>query len=242
MLSDSQIERYSRQIILPQVGGKGQEKLLHARVLVNGSGLLQSTALLYLAAAGVGTIGIIGNAPLPLLSALSVNPENTVFEVLSSINPDCTTVAHTTASLYPEELVRQYDLVLSAPDPLHDICYRLRRPFLCAHVSSGEAWLFCCRGYEPDLPCLLCVPAPLVETVRELSLLHPTDTDPLAAMFLGTLQATETIKLILNLDRSSRGKLWRGRFPGQQFSESMVKKNPACLLCGQSTFHNRQSL
>ena len=71
MLSDSQIERYSRQIILPQVGGKGQEKLLRARVLVNGNEPLQTAALLYLAAAGVGTIGVIANDSSPVLSAFA---------------------------------------------------------------------------------------------------------------------------------------------------------------------------
>ena len=70
MLADEQIERYSRQIILPQVGGKGQEKLLRARVLVNGTGLLQEIALLYLAAVGIGTLGVLTDEEASLFSAL----------------------------------------------------------------------------------------------------------------------------------------------------------------------------
>ncbi|MGH7964503.1 MAG: HesA/MoeB/ThiF family protein [Candidatus Binatia bacterium] len=236
MLSDSQIDRYSRQIILPQVGGKGQEKLLHARVLVNGSGLVQSTALLYLAAAGVGTIGVRANTSHALLSALAIDQGDAPSAVLSRLNPDCTIIPHTVGEA-PEELAQQYDLVLSTPDPLHEVCYALRKPFLSAHVSSGEAWLFCCRGYEPDQACLRCVPALTVEAVGKPSL--PAS---LTALFLGTLQATEAMKLVLGLDQPSRGKLWRCQFPGLHFYESMVKKDPACLLCGQLVFRNHQSL
>src|SRR5438105_1808791 len=127
MLSDSQVERYSRQIILPQVGGRGQEKLLRAHVLVNGSGLLQSTVLLYLAAAGVGTIGVIATAPFSLLPALAADQHNAVSDALTRLNPDCTMVLHSGKDLAcPEQLVQGYDLVLSAPDPLHDTCYALR--------------------------------------------------------------------------------------------------------------------
>ncbi|NOT53159.1 MAG: hypothetical protein HOP18_01000, partial [Deltaproteobacteria bacterium] len=68
MLTDDQIERYSRQIILPQVGGKGQEQLLRARVLLNGTGPLQETAVVYLAAVGIGTIGILADEQAELLS------------------------------------------------------------------------------------------------------------------------------------------------------------------------------
>ena len=162
MLSDSQIERYSRQIILPQVGGKGQEKLLRARVLVNGSGPLQTAALFYLAAAGVGTLGVLANTPPSVFSALVADQEEATSRVLTRLNPDCTVVVHKGAdATRPAHLVQQYDLVLSAPDPLHDACYAARRPFICAQVASSEAWLFVCRGYEPDQPCLHCLPVQL---------------------------------------------------------------------------------
>jgi len=241
MLSDSQVERYSRQIILPQVGGKGQEKLLHARVLVNGSGLLQSTALLYLAAAGIGTIGIISDLPFPLLSALSGDPEISVFEVLSSLNPDCAIIVHTPGTPHSEELIQRYDLVLSGPDSLHDLCYTLHKPFLCTRVSAEEAWLLCCRGYEQDSPCLRCVTA-FMEEAHELPPHRSTAAYALSAMLLGTLQATEAIKLVLGLHHTAAGKWWRCQFPGLYLSESIVKKNPVCVLCGQPASSNRQSL
>jgi len=224
MLSDSQIERYSRQIILPQVGGKGQEKLLRARVLVNGSGPIQTTALLYLAAAGVGTIGVITDEPSPVLFAFAPDQRDAVSAALTRLNPDCTVVLHgATDPADLEQRVMGYDLVLSPPDPLHDVCYALRRPFVCAQVSTGDAWLFLCTGYEPSSPCLRCVPHHLSE--------ESTDMHPTAPLFLGTLQATEAIKLILGLPRSSAGKLLHCQFPTLHFSERPVQKDPQCDLC-----------
>ena len=225
MLSDAQIERYSRQIILPQVGGKGQEKLLRARVLVNGSGPLQTTALLYLAAAGVGTIGVTTTTSGSLLSAFAPDQENPVSAALTRLNPDCTVVTHSAADmLCPEQIVQRYDLILSAPGSLHDVCYTARRPFLCAHVSAADAWLFSCLGYEPDLPCLSCLPRQFFG--------EGTDAYSLAALFLGTLQATEAIKFILGLSRSPIGKLLLCQLPALHFSERVVKKDPQCILCG----------
>jgi molybdopterin/thiamine biosynthesis adenylyltransferase len=226
MLSDSQIERYSRQIILPQVGGKGQEKLLRARVLVNGSGPLQTTALLYLAAAGVGTIGVNTDNSSTVLSAFAPEQKETIAAALTRLNPDCAVVTYKARETADsKQIVNEYDLVLSPPDQLHEVCYALHRPFLCAQVSTAGAWLFPCLGYEPDHPCLRCLPPQLFEAEAEAS--------ALAALFLGTLQVTEAIKLILGLSRSSHGKLLSCQFPAWQFSEQVIPKDPRCKLCGQ---------
>ena len=229
MLTDAQIERYSRQIILPQVGGKGQEKLLRARVLVNGNTPVQTSALFYLAAAGVGTIGVLAQATDSVFSVLASDQKDPVSCVLTRLNPDCAVVIHKESDLlHRQHLVQQYDFVLSTPDDaLHQACYASRRPFVCAQVSAGEAWLFSCRGYEPDLPCLQCCALPVGEDSASASL---TET---AALFLGTLQATEAIKLILGLHHASSGKLLHCQFPALHFSESIVKKDPGCPLCTQ---------
>jgi len=228
MLSDPQIERYSRQIILPQVGGKGQEKLLRARVLVNGNGPLQTTALLYLAAAGVGAIGVITNGSSPVLSAFAPGQPETVSAALTRLNPDCAVVTYNAlAAADAKQVVNEYDLVLSPPDPLHEACYAVRRPFLCARIATAGAWLFPCLGYEPDLPCLRCLPSHL--------LAEEADASPLAALFLGTVQATETIKLLLGLGHSSQGKLLSCQFSAWNFSEQLVAKNPSCSCCAVRT-------
>jgi molybdopterin/thiamine biosynthesis adenylyltransferase len=120
--------------------------------------------------------------------------------------------------------VQGYDLVLSPPDPLHDICLALRKPFFCAQVSTAGAWVFPCLGYEPNMPCLRCLPKHFFEEGK--------DAPPLAALFLGTLQATEAIKFILGLSHSS-GRLLVCQFPTLHFSEQVVEKDPQCKLCGQ---------
>jgi molybdopterin-synthase adenylyltransferase len=224
MLSDSQIERYSRQIILPQVGGKGQEKLLRARVLVNGSGPLQTAVLFYLAAAGVGTVGVITLAPSPVFSAFAPEQDDPITATLTRLNPDCTVLIHRPTEVdTPEQIVQRYDLALSPPDSLHEVCYALHKPFLCAQVSAVGAWMFPCLGYELNSPCLSCIPQQYFGEARE--------TAPLAGLFLGTLLATEAIKFILGLSCPS-GRLLFCQFPALHFSEPIVPKDPQCAVCG----------
>jgi len=226
MLSDSQIERYSRQIILPQVGGKGQEKLLRARVLVNGSGPLQTSASFYLAAAGVGTVGVLAKASSPVFSAFTPDQENAISTALARLNPDCTVVIHDAAEVTAlKQIVQGYDLVLSLPDPLHDVCYALRKPFLCAHVSAAGAWVFPCLGYEPNISCLHCLPQHFFEEEK--------GAPPLAALFFGTLLTTEALKFILGLSHSSSSKLLLCQFPALHFSEHIICKDLQCRLCGK---------
>src|SRR5258706_14181764 len=111
MLSDAQIERYSRQIILPQVGGKRQEKLLCARVLVQANGPLRTAAVHYLAATGIGTLGVFVDTRDALLAALAASQKQAAsFHVLSCLNPDCSIALHAaedTKSLH--QLVQSYD-------------------------------------------------------------------------------------------------------------------------------------
>ncbi|MCS6926437.1 MAG: adenylyltransferase, partial [Candidatus Binatia bacterium] len=148
MLSDSQIERYSRQIILPQIGGKGQEALLRSQVLVNSDGPLRDAALLYLAAAGVGTLGILGDPSSLLFTALCPTHADPVSATLTDLNPDCRVIWHRPRETSSQEhVVQSYDVVLSVPHAaLHAACYALQRPFLCAALTSTGGWLFASLG------------------------------------------------------------------------------------------------
>ena len=156
MLGDAQIERYSRQIILPQVGGRGQEKILRSRVYVDGDGLLAATALLYLAAAGVGTIGIARSRAAPVFSALaeqSLEPdEQPAAHTLRRLNPDCTIVVHPDEDEHPT-----YDLVLATTAALHDGWYARHKPFVWGTARGEDARLFVSRGDRADWPCLRCL-------------------------------------------------------------------------------------
>ena len=254
MLADEQIDRYSRQIILPQVGGKGQERLLQARVLVVGTGDAQISALLYLAAAGVGTVGVIvdrnidkdrgrewgcGSLSLSQISVsksllrafLTDGPDaERIGKLLSALNPDCTVKTH-----IPEregqvtELVEAYDLVLAPPHPIHDICYARGRPFICGASLPCSSWLLTCQGYQSGFPCLHCL--------RSHSPFNSSEGPPsgvlarMAAGFLGTLQATEAIKLILRVGQTASDQALVWDFPSLRFSRISVVKDSACSLC-----------
>ncbi len=230
MLSDSQIERYSRQIILPQVGGKGQTRLLQAKILVSGDSPLQVHTLLYLAAAGVGQIGIQGRGDDSLLQALTPGGQGTTVSALQRLNSDCTFVVHNgnTLSEYGQfvQLVRHYDLVISEPmTQLHTASYATRRPFVCGQASTTSAWLAVYRGYEDRLPCFVCEPPSFAEE-------SAADGDESAA-FIGTLLATEAIKLVLGLTVSGPTKMFHYRFPELSFHDRILVKNPHCSLCQQ---------
>jgi molybdopterin-synthase adenylyltransferase len=232
MLVDEQIERYSRQIILPQVGGKGQEKLLRAGVLVNGTGLLQEIVLLYLAAVGIGTLGVLTDEETGLFSALMPESPDALTIVPQRLNPECTVLRHSwsdqsdTKNL--SQLVQRYTLVVSGPDlRLHDACYAAQRPFLCVESTGTQCWFFVCRGYEANQPCLHCVTLPSGEGRRPLFV-------DLAALFLGAQVATEIVKMVLGLDQADRATLFRCEFPDLRFETQRVQKNPDCSYCGRS--------
>jgi adenylyltransferase/sulfurtransferase len=232
MLADEQIDRYSRQIILPQVGGKGQERLLQAKVLVVGAGETQISALLYLAAAGVGTVGVIIDQGSSLLRAFPTDGSEAerIGKTLTALNPDCAVKTYSAQGKEQvAELVEGYDLVLSPPHPIHDLCYVLDRPFICGASLASCAWLLTCQGYQSGLPCLRCLRSHSPFNSSEEPLTGVLNQ--MAAGFLGTLQATEAIKLILRVGQpaSDRALVWD--FLSLHFSQTPVAKDPACSLC-----------
>ena len=253
MLSDAQIERYSRQIILPQVGGKGQEKIQRSRVLVHTDGLLEATALLYLAAAGVGTIGIVRSqsaSSITLGRARKVFPalaedasesdrdeQDVKIKTLGRLNPDCTIITHTEGNdLQPEGLIQNYDLVLAETAVLHDACYIARKPFIWTHLVKGSAYLLVCRGDKSGWPCLRCLSydSPISDLLHGEQA-HGVDstvaTEAAAALFMGAQQTTEALKVMVVADQESVPKLLQCTFPAFHFAEHGVEKDPKCSLC-----------
>lgn len=233
MLSDPQIERYSRQIILPQVGGKGQQRLLHANILVYGNGPWQAEALLYLAAVGVGHIGLTRNGHLPLWSAFSSVAQDSPVSALQRLNPDCAITSHDALQFCTRDeyhqLVQQYDLVIVEPNvSLHAACYVTRRPFVCGHISTTTAAFVVYRGYEAQQACFSCEPSPF-------PMVPPTPTvEGFAAPFLGTVLATEAVKLLLGLTPEGPTTLRQYHFPTFSFDDRVLVKNPSCSVCRQS--------
>lgn len=246
MLADALIERYSRQIILPQVGGKGQEKLLASRVLVDippapsgtvgaEAGLAHAAALLYLAAAGVGTVGVTKTTDAPLFGKLAeatapnesagdqaVSP---LADTLRRLNLDCTVVHH--ADEPPAALCRGYDVTIAGSAYLHDTCHAHRTPFVWAETVAGVSRLFVSRADRPDWPCLHCAfPAgvPAEETLQSPAM-------PLAGFFTGAMQTTEALKILVGADANFTPCMTTCDVTDMRFTHKAVVRNPACVRC-----------
>ena len=227
MLGDAQIERYSRQIILPQVGGKGQEEILRSQVYVDGDGLLAAAALFYLVAAGVGTIGVARAKVAPIFSVFVEqslgSDKQPVAHTLSRLNPDCTIVTHTDEDEQPPH---HYDLVLATTDALHNRWYAQHKPFVWGATSGEGARLFVSRGDRADRPCLRCLFSERGNGPSNRQVLSSP-----YALFLGTQLVTEALKIILQPEADSPPRLLTYTFPAFHCTEQTVEKNPHCSVC-----------
>lgn len=250
-IDDRQLERYARHIILDEVGEEGQEKLLASRVLVIGAGGLGSPALMYLAAAGVGTLGIVdfdvvdaSNLQRQVIHGTDNVGEAKVAsaaERIADINPEVRVIAHRTR-FGPENalsLVGDYDLVVDGSDNfttrylLNDACFFARKPLVSGALLRFEGQLSTFRAWEEgeNRPCYRCLfptpPAPdLVPRCEQAGIFGAV------AGVLGTLQATEVLKELLGLGDSLSGRLLLYDGMGSNFRTLKVRRDPECALCG----------
>ena len=255
-LSDRERERYSRHLLLPEIGAAGQEKLKLARVLVVGAGGLGSPASLYLAAAGVGTLGILdhdrvdlSNLQRQLLFATSdvgASKALTAQARLRALNPDITVIAHdlelrTGNAL---EIVQPYDLVLDGSDRLatrylvNDVCVLLGKPLVSAaiHRFEGQAMSYV-PGRGPCYRCLFPQSAEgLVPNCAEAGVLG------VLPGMLGALQATEAIKLVLGLGEALIGRLLTYDALAMQWREFRFARREDCAVCGTTPSITRLTL
>lgn len=253
-LTDDQVERYARHLILREVGGAGQKKLLAARVLIVGAGGLGSPALLYLAAAGVGTIGVVDSDHVAL-SNLQRQIAHTTQDVgrlkvesasehARAINPDVHINRHATrlGASNALELVKNYDIVLDGCDNfatrflVNDACYFGERTLVSAAVGQFDGQLAVFKAHERPhhkrtYPCYRCLypEAPPPGTVPSC-----TEAGILGALtgVMGTLQALEALKEILTIGETLAGKLTLYDGLGGTFRTVRVKPDPDCALCG----------
>lgn len=248
-LSSSEKTRYSRHIILPEVGLEGQRRLKAAKVLVIGAGGLGSPSALYLAAAGVGTIGLVDFDNVDM-SNLQRQILHTVDEVgkskldsakrrLGSINPEVEVVLHKQRldAGNAMELISQYDVVVDGTDNfstrylVNDACVISEKPNVYGSIYrfEGQASVFlpyegpCYRCIFPDPP-----PPDAVPNCAEGGVLG------VLAGVIGTLQATETIKMILSLGNCLVGRLLLYDALEMRFDTLNIKRNPDCPLCGMN--------
>ncbi|MEQ1652458.1 MAG: molybdopterin-synthase adenylyltransferase MoeB [Hyphomicrobium sp.] len=228
-LTADEVQRYKRHLVLREVGAQGQQKLKAARVLVIGAGGLGSPVLLYLAAAGVGTLGIIDDDRVSIdnlqRQVLHSTPSagrmkvESAAETIASINP-LVRVETFAERLTPEnalDIISRFDIVADGSDNfatrylVADACYFAKKPLVYAALGALDGYVALFKPYDkrsdgtpyPTLRCLFpeAPPAGLVANCSEVGVLGPV------AGVIGTLQATETLKEILGLGDTLAGRL-----------------------------------
>jgi molybdopterin/thiamine biosynthesis adenylyltransferase len=249
---ESQIERYARHIILQEVGGHGQAKLLDAKVLIVGAGGLGSPLLLYLAAAGVGTLGIVDDDRVSLSNlqrqvihssdGLGTPKVESAERAIKAINPDVSVVRHETRLTAENamELILAYDLVADGSDNfetrflINDACYLARKTLVSAAILRFDGQLSTFKAYLGDgNPCYRCIfreppPPGLIPSCAEGGILGAV------AGSMGSLQATEILKELLDIGESMSGTLMIYDALAATFRNVRVKPDPTCPLCGEA--------
>lgn len=245
--SEEQIERYSRHIVLPDVGGAGQQRLMEARVLLIGCGGLGSPAALYLAAAGVGHLGLVDSDTVDLSNLqrqiLHTTPDlgraKTVSarEKLAALNPGVRVDAHPVrlAQDNVADLIHGYDIVLDGTDNfptrylVNDACVARGLPLVHAGILRYEGQLtFIHPGHGPCYRCLYPEPPPPDEapTCSQAGILGAV------AGVLGSLQALEVLKYLLGVGDNLVGELLLYDARKTAFRKVKVGRDPACVACG----------
>ncbi|MBN2325930.1 MAG: molybdopterin-synthase adenylyltransferase MoeB [Candidatus Omnitrophica bacterium] len=244
--SDEQIERYSRHIILPHVGGKGQEKLLESKVLMIGAGGLGSPAAYYLTAAGIGTLGLADDDAvdrsnlqrqiLHFTSDLGAPKTRSAARKLADLNPDCQIHQHSLRvdSSNILDLIDPYDVILDGTDNfparflINDACVMARKPLIHAGVFrfEGQATTII-PGETPCYRCVFPEPPPLgmIPSCQEAGILG------CVAGIMGAIQATEAIKVLLKIGEPLLGKLLIFDALAMQFRQAAIPRDKECAIC-----------
>jgi molybdopterin-synthase adenylyltransferase len=248
-LTEEQIQRYSRNIILEQVGGKGQEKLLASKVLIVGVGGLGSPAALYLAAAGVGTIGLLDGDQVDLTNlqrqiihqTADVGKRKIVSakKRIKAINPDVTVRTNDVWARADSirDIIREYDFIIDGTDNfpakflINDACYFERIPFSHAGILQFEGQLMTViPGRTACYRCLFPGP-PSANTVAPCGQAGVLGVVP---GVIGSLQATEAIKYLLGIGELLTDSLLTYCALTMDFRRVPAKRCPDCLLCGSN--------
>jgi sulfur-carrier protein adenylyltransferase/sulfurtransferase len=247
-LSAEQRERYSRHVLIPEVGVEGQQKLLDAKVLLLGAGGLGSPTALYLAAAGVGTLGIVDDDEVDLSNLqrqvihsterIGVPKVDSAEESIHALNPDVEVVKYKTRLDASNilEIIDGWDVVVDGVDNfptrylLNDASVRLRIPVVSASILGFEGQLSVFKPY--DGPCYRCLfreppPAELAPSCGANGVLGVLPGT------MGLLQATEVIKLIVGVGEPAIGRLLLYDALGATLTEVKVHRDPECPICSR---------
>ena len=243
---DDQIYRYSRHIILPDIGGSGQKKLLKSKVLLVGAGGLGSPAAMYLAAAGVGTLGIVefdrvdlSNLQRQLLhrtkdvGRLKIDSAE---ETINNLNPDVNVVKHSVVLTSDNvmDIIKDYDVIVNGTDNfptrylVNDACVFLGKPLVDGSIFmfEGQATVYDAKR-GPCYRCLFPTPPPPgeVPSCQEAGVLG------VLPGIIGSIEAVEAIKLLLNKGEPLIGRLLMFDALAMEFREMKITKDPDCPVC-----------
>lgn len=248
--TDEQIERYARHIVLKEVGGAGQQRLLRSRVLVIGAGGLGCPIVLYLAAAGVGTIGVVDHDVVALsnlqrqiahaTARIGTAKTASAAAAVAAINPDVRMVEHRVrlAEDNALALIGGYDLVADGSDNfatrflVNDACFLAEKPLVTAAIAQFDGQIATFKPYQSgNYPCYRCVfrdapPGDFDESCARDGILGAL------AGVMGSLQAVEVLKELLGIGESLSGSLTIYDGLGGRFHRVAVRRDPECPLCG----------
>ncbi len=255
-LSSEQVERYARHILLRDVGGAGQAKLLASRVLVIGAGGLGSPLLLYLAAAGVGHLTIVDDDRVDLSNLqrqiihrtddLDRPKVDSAEEAIKALNPDITVTRHPVRLTAENamDIVAGHDVVADGSDSfetralVNDACYFSKTTLVSASVGQFEGQLTTFKGFRRDtedqsFPCYRCLfpeppPPGSIPTCSEAGILG------VVTGVMGSLQALEVVKELLDMGESLTGKLVLYDALAASTRTVKFRKDPECPLCGRN--------
>ncbi len=248
-MTPEQRDRYSRHTLLPEVGVEGQLKLLNAKVLLLGAGGLGAPTALYLAAAGIGTLGLVDDDVVDASNLQRQVIHNTerigesktgsARKTIEALNPDVNVVEYNIRLDASNilDVIRDYDVIVDGADNfptrylLNDATVRLRKPVVSASILSFDGQISTFLPFEG--PCYRCLyptppPAELAPSCSANGVLG------VMAGTMGTLQANEVIKLVLGVGDPLIGRLLLYEALGTRFTELKVRRDPECPICGEN--------
>lgn len=246
-MNDNQLLRYSRHILLPQIGYEGQEKLTQNHALIVGAGGLGSPAALYLAASGVGELTIcdFDNVDLTNLqrqiihttASVGINKAVSAQQTIYEINPDVVvqTIQQKSSEAEFKALAEQADVVIDCSDnfatryTLNRVCFQLKKPLVSGAAIRFEGQITVFDFRQENSPCYHCL-YPDVGEDQEMRCADNGVFAPLVGM-IGTTQAAEALKLMMNIGESLQGRLLLLDALSMEWRTIKLSKDPVCSVC-----------
>ena len=247
-MTDEQLLRYSRHILLPQIGIEGQDRIVRARALVIGAGGLGSPAALYLASAGLGTLVLADGDTVDLTNlqrqilhrtdAVGMAKSASGKRTLNEINPECHVIALTErlSGQRLNEEVAQADIVLDCCDnfatrhAVNRACVKFGKPLVSGAAIRFDGQVSVFDSRQPDAPCYHCL-FPEGQDVEEVRCAVMGVFAPLTGI-IGAVQAAEALKLLIGCGVSLAGRLLLLDGLGMEWREIRVPRDPGCAVCG----------